>query len=78
MPTPTPAQEYSNSSTRVKAAEAELDIDAERVAEEGKELDAEVKEYDDWGDATNEEIEDAMRNIESGRKDCLKFRRGFI
>ena len=32
-----------------------------------------MKEYDDWGDATNEEIEEAMRNIEEGKKRLSKI-----
>ena len=50
-----------------KAAEVKNMIEAKRVAAEGKELDEEIKRYDEWGDASNEEIEKAMRSIEEWR-----------
>ena len=68
-PVPTPAQENLDSSARAKsAAEVKNAIEAERVAEEGKELDNEIKRYNDWGDANNEEIEKAMRSIEGWKR----------
>ena len=67
------APEVSKSSTGSRTAEVEIAIEAERVAQEGKELDNEVKGYDDWGDATNEEIEEAMRNIDDWRKQLSKI-----
>ena len=60
-------------STRVKAAEVKASIEAKRIATEGKELDKEIKRYDDWGDASNEEIEEAMRNIEEWKKRLSKI-----
>ena len=39
-------------------------MEAERVAEEDKKLDGEIKKYDDWGDVSNKEIEEVMRKIE--------------
>ena len=59
----TSAQGNPGSSTQAKTAEVKTAIEAERVAEEGKKLDGEIKRYDDWGDASNEEIEEAMRKI---------------
>ena len=73
IPLSAPAQETPTPSSRIKTAEVEITIDAERVAEEGKELDNEIKEYDDWGDATNEEIEEAMRNVEEWKKRLSKI-----
>ena len=49
------APEVTNSSTRSRTAEVEIAIEAERVAQEGKELDNEVKGYDDWGNGYFEE-----------------------
>ena len=51
--------------TQVKNAEVDVTIEAERVASEVNELEKEVNRYDDWGDASNEEIEEAMRKVEN-------------
>ena len=32
------------------------------------ELEKEINKYDDWGDATNEEVEEAMRNTEEWKR----------
>ena len=68
-------EESLTSSRQVKAADAEVEntIEAKRVTAEGKELEKEVKRYDDWGDASNEEIEKAMRNIEEWKKRLCKI-----
>ena len=55
-------------SAQVKTAEIKTAIEAKRVAAEGKELQNEITRYDDWGDATNKEIEEAMRNTEEWKK----------
>ena len=52
-------------SRQVKNAEVEVTIEAERVASEVSGLVKEVNKYDDWGDASNEEIEEAMRKVEN-------------
>ena len=71
MSAPTP--ENSNSSTKAKTAEVKTAIEAERISAEGKELDKEIKKYNDWGDATNEEIEKTMGKIEEWRKRLSKI-----
>ena len=58
MSAPTP--ENSNPSTKAKTAEVKTAIEAERISVEGNELDNEIKRYNDWGDATIEEIEKVM------------------
>ena len=50
--------------SQVRDAEVEVSVEAERVALEVKKLEKHVKKYDDWGDATNEEIEEAMRSAD--------------
>ena len=66
---PTPISASANETLNaIKAAEVENVIEAERVADQGKELENEITKYDDWGNATNEEIEEAMRDIEEWRK----------
>merc|ERR1712045_798324 len=49
---------------QVKTAAVKTAIEAERVAAEVKELEKEINKYDDWGGATNEEVEEAMSNTE--------------
>ena len=53
---------------KVEAAQVDVSIEAERVALEGKKLDEEIKKYDGWGDATNEQIEEAMGKTEDWEK----------
>ena len=67
------APETQNSSTRVKTAEVRTSIESKRVAAEGKELDKEIKRHNDWGDGSNEKIDEAMRNIEEWRKHLSKI-----
>ena len=72
-PSSTPAPEILSSSTQAKTAEVKSAIEAERIADEGKKLDGEIKGYDDWGDASNEEIEEAMRKIEDWNRRLSKI-----
>ena len=53
---------------QVQTAAVKTAIEAERVAAEGRELDTEINKYDDWGDATNEEVEEAMRSTEEWKR----------
>ena len=64
----TRAQAVLAVSAQVKTAEVKTAIEAERVVAESKELENEISRYDDWGDATNEEIEEAMRNTEEWKR----------
>ena len=74
VPTPVTSRPLSApAEERVKDAEADVSIEAEIVSAEGKKLDKEVKKYDDWGDATNEEIEEAMRKTENWEKRLSKI-----
>ena len=57
----------------VKIAEVEVAVEAERVALEGKKLEKDVNKYDDWGDATNEEIEEAMRSADDWENRLCKI-----
>ena len=60
-------------SRQVKNAEVEVTIEAERVASEVSGLVKEVNKYDDWGDASNEEIEEAIRKVESWKRRFSKI-----
>ena len=60
-------------SAQVKTAEVKTANEDERVAAEGKELENEITRYSDWGDATNEEIEEVMRNAEEWKKRLSKI-----
>ena len=74
VPTPVTSRPLSApAEERVKDAEADVSIEAEIVSAEGKKLDKEVKKYDDWGDATNKEIEEAMRKTENWEKRLSKI-----
>ena len=70
---PTMLASTHNASSLAKAAEVKNVIKAERVDTEGKKLENEVTRYNDWGDATNEEIEEAMRNVEEWKKRLSKI-----
>ena len=72
-PASAPAPEIFRSSTQARIAEVKTTIEAERIFEEGKKLDSEIKGYDDWGDASNEEIEEAMRKVEDWNKRLSKI-----
>ena len=56
---------------KARAAEVEVQVDAERIVSDGNQLSEEYMKYDDWGDASNEEVEEAARSIKDWRK---KFR----
>ena len=68
-----PVEETLSSARQVRAAEVKVKVEAKRVSAEGKKLDNEVKRYNDWGDASNEEIEEAMSSIEDWRKRLCKI-----
>ena len=72
-PMSAPTTGYFIPSTQVKAAKVKNVIEAERISEEVTDWDKEIKRYDDWGNATNEEIEKAMRSIEEGRRRMAKI-----
>ena len=55
----------TNPSSRAKTAEVKTAIEAERISAEGKELDSEIKRYNDWGDAT--------KKSENGGSDSHNF-----
>ena len=59
--------------SQVKDAKVKISIEAERAALEGKELDKEINRYHDWGDASNEEIEEAMGKIEDWKRRLSKI-----
>ena len=59
--------------SQVRDAEVEVSIEAERVALEVTKLEKHVKKYDDWGDATNEEIEEAMRSADGWKNRLCKI-----
>ena len=59
--------------SQVRDAEVEVSVEAERVALEVKKLEKHVKKYDDWGDATNEEIEEAMRSADGWKNRLYKI-----
>ena len=73
MPVAAPP-DATNQSQAVSNALADVKVDAEMVATEGKELAAKVNKYLDWSDATNDEIELAMANIEGWQKKFTKIR----
>ena len=55
-------------SQKVRAAQVEVDIDAEIVASEGKKLTVEVNINKKWDELTDHEIEIAMNNIGEWKK----------
>ena len=61
-----------NQSQAVNNAMADVQVDAEIVATEGKELAEKVNKYLDWSDATNDKIELAMANIDGWEKKLPK------
>ena len=67
-------QTPANQSQAVNNAMADVEVDAEIVATEGKELAAKVNKYMDWSEATNDEIELAMANIDGWEKKFAKIR----
>ena len=52
----------------VKNASVNLEVDADIICEDGKNLAAEVNKFDDWGAAEDHEIEEAMGKIEVWKK----------
>ena len=59
--------------SQVKDAKVEISIEAERAALEGQKLDREINRYHDWGDASNEEIEQALRKVEDWKSRLSKI-----
>ena len=59
--------------SQVRVAEIEVSIEAERVALEVKKLEKHVKKYEDWGDASSEEIEEAMRSADDWKNRLCKI-----
>ena len=63
----------TDQSHAVNNAIADVKVDAEIVAAEGKQLAAKVNKYLDWSEATNEEIELAMAAVEGWEKKFAKI-----
>ena len=53
-----------DSSLALKSAQADIEIDADIIKSEDKKLKTEIYKFDDWEEAENDEIEEAMHNIE--------------
>ena len=64
----------TNQSQAVSNAMADVEVDVEIVTNEGNELAAKVNKYLDWSEATNDEIELAMSNIDGWERKFAKIR----
>ena len=64
----------TSQSQAVNNAMADVKVDAEIVTTEGNELAAKVNKYLDWSEATNDEIELAMANIDGWERKFAKIR----
>ena len=67
----------TNQSQAVTNAMADVKVDAEIVTTEGKERAAKVNKYLDWSEATNDEVELAMANIDGWERKFAKIREKF-
>ena len=59
--------EHTNAN-RVKMAEADTKVDAEIIDAEAKKLSKEIDKFADWGEASNDQIETAMNQIDDWKK----------
>ena len=66
VPAPGSTPGNYDSSLALRSAKADIEIDADIISTEGKKLAAEIYKFDDWEEAENDEIEEAMHNIEDG------------
>ena len=58
----------------IKKAQVNVEVDTESVGKEALSLEEELKKYSDWGDASDEEIEEYMAKIDTWTRRMVKIR----
>ena len=69
-----PDQPSQSGSFAMRAAQADIEVDADIIASDGRILAAEVTKYLDWGEASDEKIVEAMMKIEDWKKRLGKIK----
>ena len=64
----------STAANAIRTAKADIEVDADIISSEGKELAEEVNKFEDWCDATDVEIEEHVQKIEDWKKRFAKIK----
>ena len=59
---------------KTRAAQVEIDIAMQIIVDDGSVLSKEISQFDDWADATDNEIEVAMQKFDNWKKKMEKLR----
>ena len=74
VPQPGSSSFVSNNTDAIKAARADIEVDADIISNEGKDLAEDVNKIDDWSEATDDKVEEYVQKIESWRKRFAKIK----
>ena len=73
LPVQTSSSSSSNHDNKKQVAIADVSVDHDMIISEGDLLKEEFQKFDDWGEAEDEDVEAAMKAIESWRKKFNKL-----
>ena len=65
---------FDSNSSAIKAAKADIEVDADIISNEGKDLAEEVNFIDDWSEATDDQVEEYVQKIDKWKERLSKIK----
>ena len=74
VPQPSSLSFDSNNANAIKAAKADIEVDADIISNESKNLAEDINKVEDWSEATDDKVEEYVQKVDKWRERFAKIK----